>query len=135
MGNAPREMMETEVLMDEKQQELFRELLEQRLNSLLSTAGTNIGSLTDDRETPADTIDMATLESNRDFTLRLADRERRLVHKIRQALKRLGDGEFGICVACGEDISERRLMARPMATHCIDCKTEAEMLERRSQSW
>ena len=98
-------------------------------------AGTNIGSLTDERETPADTIDMATLESNRDFTLRLADRERRLVHKIRQALKRLNDGEYGICVACGEDISERRLMARPMATHCIDCKTEAEMLERRNQHW
>ena len=39
------------------------------------------------------------------------------------------------CEACGEDIDERRLMARPVATHCIDCKTEAEQLEMRRRAF
>ncbi|HND33714.1 MAG TPA: TraR/DksA C4-type zinc finger protein, partial [Myxococcota bacterium] len=43
------------------------------------------------------------------------------------------DGEYGICVACGDEISEKRLIARPVATHCIDCKTELEQLERSSR--
>ena len=122
--------------MEEERVQFFQNLLEERLNALLKTAGSNIGNLTSEREQSADTIDIASMESNRDFKLRLADRERRLVHKLRQALRRLQDDEYGVCVACGEDISEKRLLARPVATHCIDCKTEAEQLERRHQrSW
>ena len=116
---------------DAEREEFFRELLTQRLEALLKDAGNAIGELTDERETHADAIDMASAESNRDFSLRLKDRDRRLVHKIRQALQQLDDGEYGICVACGEDIAHRRLLARPVATHCIDCKTEAEQMERR----
>jgi len=117
--------------MDGERLEFFKNLLEERLRALLRDAGSAIGELTEQRETLADHIDIASMESSRDFTLRLQDRERRLVHKIQMALQRVADAEYGICVACGEDIGERRLMARPMATHCIDCKTEAEQLERR----
>ena len=117
--------------MDPERLEFFKKLLEERLAALLSGAGSAIGELTEQRESLADHIDVASMESNRDFTLRLQDRERRLIHKIRAALVRIEEGEYGECVACGEDIGERRLMARPMATHCIDCKTEAEQLERR----
>jgi DnaK suppressor protein len=119
--------------MEDERLKFFEDLLNERLNSLLVAAGSNIGDLTSEREQAADTIDIAAMESNRDFKLRLADRERRLVKKLRQAIRRIQDGEYGECVACGEDISERRLMARPVATHCIDCKTEAESLERRHQ--
>ena len=83
----------------------------------------------------SDTLDVASMESNREFNLRLQDRERRLIHKIQDALERIGDGTYGVCVACGGDIDERRLMARPVATHCIDCKTEAEQLERRQRAF
>ena len=121
--------------MDEERVEFFRNLLEERMQTLLETAGANIGKLTSERETPADSIDIASMESNRDFTLRLADRERKLLGKIRQALKRIDEEEYGICIACGEDITERRLMARPVATHCIDCKTEAEQLAYRGSGF
>ena len=47
----------------------------------------------------------------------------------------MDDGEYGVCSSCGEEITEKRLIARPVATHCIDCKTEAEQLERRSRSF
>ncbi len=121
--------------MDKKKQEFFRKLLMDRLQALLEDAGATIGDLTDDKERLADDIDLASMESNRDFQLRIRDRERTLIHKIRQALQRIDEGEYGICVVCGEEISERRLLARPVATHCIDCKTEAEQLERRSREF
>lgn len=115
--------------MDEAQVEFFRQLLNERLSALLAHAGEAIGQLTDEREALADSVDVAASESNREFSLRLQERDRALVAKIRDALRRLGDGEYGQCVACGEDINPKRLMARPVATHCIDCKTAAEQLQ------
>lgn len=117
--------------MDSERVEFFQKLLNERLEALLREAGQNLGRLTDEREMLSDTLDIASMESSRDFTLRLQDRERRLVHKLRQALQHIEDDEYGVCIACGDDISEKRLMARPVATHCIDCKTEAEQQERR----
>jgi DnaK suppressor protein len=113
--------------------EFFRNLLQERLSALLSEAGSTVTNLTGEKENLADPIDLASMESNRDFHLRIRDRERVLIHKIKEALARLDAGEYGICVACGEEISEKRLLARPVATHCIDCKTELEQLERSSR--
>ena len=113
----------------------FKKLLEERLTSLLSEAGATLGDLTDTKEALADSLDIASMESNRDFQLRIRDRERVLIRKIRDALERVSDGEYGYCIGCGNEIAEKRLIARPVATHCIDCKTEAEQLERRSRSF
>lgn len=115
--------------------EFFRKLLSERLSALLHEAGATLGDLTDEKENPADPLDLASMESNRDFQLRVRDRERVLIRKIQDALQRMDDGEYGVCTSCGEEISEKRLIARPVATHCIDCKTEAEQLERRSRSF
>lgn len=78
----------------------------------------------------ADPLDRATLESNRNFTLRLRDRERVLVRKIQEALQRIETGSFGICEECGEAIDKERLLARPVTTLCIDCKEEQERVEK-----
>jgi len=121
--------------MDEARKEFFRSLLSERLEALLRGAGATIGKLSEEQELPSDRLDIASMESNRDFALRLQDRERRLIGKIKLALQRIDDDEYGICVGCGDDISERRLLARPVATHCIDCKTEAEQLERHRRAF
>ncbi|MCA9491943.1 MAG: TraR/DksA C4-type zinc finger protein [Myxococcales bacterium] len=113
---------------------VFRKLLEERLASLESSFGTRIGELVDQRDVLADTADIATEESDRDLTLRMHDHERKVVDEIRAAIRRIGDGDYGICEACGDDIGERRLLARPMATHCIDCMTELETTRRREPS-
>ena len=123
------------VEMEPEKLEFFRNLLTDRLEALLAEAGATIGDLTSDRERLADDIDLATMESNQDFQLRIRDRERALIHKIQAALRRIDEGTYGIGVNCGAEISERRLIARPVATHCIDCKTEAEQLERRSRNF
>lgn len=116
--------------MDADRIELFRGLLDNRLQALRQKAGAHIGEMTDARESLSDQTDQATEESDRDLALRMHDHDRRIVREIEAALRRLRNGEYGECMACGEDIGERRLMARPMATHCIDCMTELEIRGR-----
>jgi len=77
-----------------------------------------------------DPTDQASMETDRNFDLRIRDRERKLIKKIDQALGRIKDGSFGNCEGCGGDISVKRLQARPVTTYCIDCKTAQEQEER-----
>ena len=109
----------------------LKTMLDEQLAGLLSQSKENVNQLTEVRENDADLLDLAVTESNREFALRLADRERKLLAKIKYALSRIQNGEYGVCEACGEPITYGRLMARPVATLCIDCKTEAEQVERR----
>ena len=110
--------------------DFFRKLLDERLEALVEEANRSVGDLTEQKLNLPDAIDLASEESTRDFSIRLKDRERKLIYKIRKALGRLEDGTYGVCEVCGEDIAEKRLIARPVTTHCIDCKTEAETQER-----
>jgi len=77
-----------------------------------------------------DPTDQASMETDLNFDLRIKDRERKLIRKIDQAVNRIKAGEFGICEACGGDISIKRLQARPVTTLCIECKTAQEQEER-----
>ncbi|HPC73296.1 MAG TPA: RNA polymerase-binding protein DksA [Syntrophales bacterium] len=108
----------------------FRKLLNQKINELLTEAGKTVSEMTDEKENFPDPNDRASLESDRNFELRIRDRERKLIGKMQEALKRIDEGTFGICEKCGGPISEKRLMARPVTTHCIDCKTREEKLEK-----
>ena len=110
--------------------EYFRDLLTQRLEGLLSEADRTVEDMSDDEETFPDPTDRASLESDRNFLLRIRDRERKLIVKIKEALARIESGTFGICEVCGEEITEERLKARPVTTLCIDCKTEEEEKEK-----
>lgn len=117
--------------MQAKQLEMFRKILKDRLTALETAAASRLGELVDQRDVLADTTDIASEESDRDMTLRMQDHERKIVDEIRAALKRLQDGEYGVCEACGDEVGERRLLARPTARHCIDCMTEIEATQRR----
>ena len=117
--------------MEANRLDVFRKLLQERLSTLETGFGNRLGELVDQRDALADTTDIASEESDRDMTLRMHDHERRLVEEIRAALKRLDEGDYGVCEACGDEIGEKRLLARPMATHCIDCMTELETTQRR----
>ena len=82
------------------------------------------------KENMPDPTDRATLESDRNFTLRIRDRERKLIGKIKDALERIENGTYGICESCEEEISDKRLRARPVTTLCIKCKKKQEDEER-----
>ncbi|MBW2581851.1 MAG: TraR/DksA C4-type zinc finger protein, partial [Deltaproteobacteria bacterium] len=64
------------------------------------------------------------------FMLRIRDRERKLLSKIRSAIERIDSGEFGFCEGCGDEISDERLEARPVTTYCISCKKKQEDVEK-----
>jgi len=107
----------------------FRELLNKRQKVLLNEAEKTVTGMTNDKNTFPDPTDRANLETDRNFELRIRDRERKLILKIQEALARIEEGTFGICEECGEEISEERLKARPVTTLCIECKTKAEAEE------
>lgn len=113
--------------MDRRVLEKCREELQRQMDELLAGAGKTVSDMTTVlEENFPDPTDRALLESNRNFTLRIRDRERKLLAKVKEAIKRIDGGIFGICEGCGGEIEEKRLIARPMATMCIDCKTVAE---------
>ena len=107
------------------------ELLRQLSEAMTEAERTVADMTTVEEENFPDPTDRALLESNRNFTLRLRDRERKLVAKIKQAIMRIESGTFGICEGCGGDIEEKRLVARPVTSLCFDCKTEEEEEEVR----
>jgi DnaK suppressor protein len=111
--------------------EFFRHMLSLKINELLDEAGKTVSEMTyGSKENYPDPNDRASLESDRNFELRIRDRERKLIMKMQEAIKRIDDGVFGICDVCGGLISEKRLMARPVTTSCIDCKMKQEKLEK-----
>lgn len=110
--------------------QFFRNMLTQKMNELLEEADKTVSDMIVGKENFPDPNDRASLESDRNFELRIRDRERRLLSKIQEAIKRIDDGEFGICEDCGGQISEKRLVARPVTTLCIDCKSKQETLEK-----
>ncbi|MEW6261625.1 MAG: RNA polymerase-binding protein DksA [Thermodesulfobacteriota bacterium] len=116
--------------MNEKQVERFKKLLLQRRRELLGHADATVSDMTDQKDNFPDPTDRASVESDRNFILRLRDRERKLIAKIDEALERIENGTFGICEDCGEEIGLKRLEARPVTTQCIECKTKAEAAEK-----
>ena len=112
--------------MEQKDLEYFRNLLNDMLEEALKQGELTLEDMTDNNEIFADPADRATLESDRAFTLRIRDRERKLIKKIDEALERIHEGTFGLCERCGNDIGTERLKARPVTTYCIGCKTKME---------
>jgi DnaK suppressor protein len=117
--------------MDQEKLLYFKGLLEGRLHDLVEEAGKTCSGMRQENEGDfPDPTDRASLESDRNFLLRIKDRERKLIQKVKEALDRIDNGTFGICESCGRPISEKRLLARPVTTLCIECKTEREDQER-----
>jgi len=117
-------------MLSKERTEYFRQMLTAKLDELLEEANKTVTGMTDAGENFPDPTDRAALESNRNFELRIRDRERKLIGKIKEALGRIEQGNFGVCESCGDDISEERLEARPVTTLCIECKKMQENEER-----
>ena len=118
--------------MRERELKHYQDLLNEKLEELLKEADRTVDGMTDAKaENFPDPTDRASLESNRNFTLRIRDRERKLIAKIKEALARIDDGSYGKCEECGEKIGRERLEARPVTTLCIDCKSLQEAEERK----
>ena len=118
-----------ELVMEQKDIEQFKKTLTNQLQELLIQASDTVSGMTITKENLPDPADRATIETDRDFMLRIRDRERLLAVKISKTILRIENGTFGICDKCEEEIAFKRLEARPVTTQCIDCKTKEETYE------
>jgi DnaK suppressor protein len=116
--------------MDSKVLAIKKKLIKQR-SELLSEAEQTLNSkISTEKESFPDPTDQAVAELDNNFLLRLRGREQKLLKKIDEAIARIEGGTYGVCESCGEQISIKRLEARPVTTLCIECKTLQEKEEK-----
>lgn len=109
----------------------FKKLLEERKKAIMDAAeSTREQGLGFEQADLPDEVDLASTEAGQSLNLRLRDRELVLLKKIDKTLKKIEDGEFGVCESCGEEIGMKRLEARPVTDLCIRCKEEQERMEK-----
>jgi DnaK suppressor protein len=107
----------------------IRRDLERQRASILDEVG-EVLTHRGDLEAFPDVSDQASAEVDQNFSMRIRERERKLLKKIDEALERMNAATYGVCEHCGEEIPYKRLKARPVTTFCIDCKTAQEQEER-----
>ena len=84
----------------------------------------------DDNVASADIVDQASSYTEKTVEMRASNRRRKLINKIDRALKKLKDGTYGYCEDTGEPIGLKRLIARPIATLCIEAQEKHEKEEK-----
>ena len=121
-----------EKFMNSKMKEYFRLKLVNWKKDLLKESSQTIKKLQKEENSPKpDLTDRATEEIERSFELRTRDRERKLINKINEALKRIDDGSYGYCEETGEPIGIKRLEARPVATLSLEAQEMHEKKEKK----
>ncbi len=109
----------------------FKTLLVEKRDEIVKKAKQTLEEdMTLDANDLPDEMDLASSEYLQSFTFRLRGREKVFLDKIEKALRKIEDGTFGTCEECGEEISVKRLEARPETTLCIRCKEDQERLEK-----
>jgi DnaK suppressor protein len=116
--------------MNKKDLERFRKLLTTLLKDLEGKVEGKQEHLNAADDYYPDPTDRASAESDRNFDIRVKDRERKLIIKVKEALERIEAGTFGVCEDCEEPIGLDRLEARPVTTQCIECKIAREKQEK-----
>lgn len=117
--------------MDREKIEEFRIILLKERERILEESLKTVNGMNRKEVGYADPLDRASLESDRNLQLRVRDRERKLLKKIDEAIRRLDNGTYGICEVCGGEIEYERLKVRPVTTMCIECKNEQEEEEKK----
>ena len=121
----------SEKYMSQQQQEYFRQKLLSWRGDLVEESRETISHLQHEVRDVGDEAERATRETENSLELRTRDRYRKLIRKIDKALIRLDDGEYGYCEETGEEIGLDRLVARPIATLCLDAQERWELRQKQ----
>lgn len=122
--------VESEPFMNDRQLEYFRRKLINWKADILESSSDTVAGMKDQTRNIPDVADRASEETDRALELRTRDRERKLVSKIDSALRRIDEGEYGYCEITGEQISLKRLDARPIATMSLEAQERHERREK-----
>ncbi|HLY52720.1 MAG TPA: RNA polymerase-binding protein DksA, partial [Steroidobacteraceae bacterium] len=120
-----------EQYMSKEQLDHFRNILNSWKRDLMVEVDRTVSHMKDEAANFPDPNDRATQEEEFSLELRTRDRERKLIRKIDDALKRIDDGSYGYCLETGEEIGIKRLEARPVATLSIEAQERRERRERQ----
>ena len=120
-----------EQYMNKEQLEHFRTILSSWKRDLMEEVDRTVLHMKDEAANFPDPNDRATQESEFSLELRTRDRERKLIRKIDEAIKRIEDGSYGYCLETGEEIGIKRLEARPVATLCVEAQERRERREKQ----
>ncbi len=120
-----------EEYMSKEQLEHFRMILSTWKRDLMQEVDRTVLHMKDEAANFPDPNDRATQESEFSLELRTRDRERKLIRKIEEALKRIEDGSYGFCLETGEPIGVKRLEARPVATLSVEAQERRERREKQ----
>ncbi len=121
-------------MLSAKEKAQIRKVLEDEQRRLARKSENALSySMNHERNIGRDSIDESMEEEIFSTEMRLHDREKFLLGKINAQLARLDGDEIDVCEDCGEVISFRRLLARPVTTHCIDCKEQNEREEQATE--
>jgi DnaK suppressor protein len=119
-----------EPFMNDRQLEYFRRKLLNWKEDILRESRETVTHLQKETENHPDLADRASSETDRALELRTRDRQRKLISKIDEALRRIEDGVYGYCEETGEPIGLARLQARPIATLALEAQERHERRER-----
>ena len=120
-----------EQYMSKEQLDHFRNILNSWKRDLMVEVDRTVSHMKDEAANFPDPSDRATQEEEFSLELRTRDRERKLIRKIDEALKRIEDGSYGYCLETGEEIGIKRLEARPVATLSIEAQERRERREKQ----
>lgn len=120
-----------EQYMSKEQLDHFRQILDTWKRDLMQEVDRTVLHMKDEAANFPDPNDRATQESEFSLELRTRDRERKLIRKIEEAIKRIDDGSYGYCNETGEEIGIKRLEARPVATLCVEAQERRERREKQ----
>jgi DnaK suppressor protein len=121
---------EDEEFMNPRQLEYFKQKLQAWKDDILRESRETLSHLQTETENHPDLADRASSETDRSLELRTRDRQRKLISKIDEALRRIEDGSYGYCEETGEPIGVARLEARPIATLSLEAQEAHERRER-----
>jgi DnaK suppressor protein len=127
----PYVVRKDEEYMSKEQLEHFRRILSIWKQDLMQEVDRTMLHMKDEAANFPDPNDRATQESEFSLELRTRDRERKLIRKIDEALKRIDDGSYGYCLETGEPIGVKRLEARPVATLSVEAQERRERREKQ----
>jgi DnaK suppressor protein len=127
----PYQIRKGEEYMSKEQLEHFRMILSSWKQDLMQEVDRTVLHMKDEAANFPDPNDRATQESEFSLELRTRDRERKLIRKIDEALKRIEDGSYGYCNETGEPIGVKRLEARPVATLSVEAQERRERREKQ----
>jgi DnaK suppressor protein len=116
--------------MKKKDLNQLKKILTQQLIDFLGRSDCSLDGLDATDGNLSDLLDRASQVSEREFSHHLCSRDKLHMRRIERSLQDIEDGKYGLCQQCEEEISLKRLKARPIARFCIDCKTQLEKMEK-----